>query len=69
MIKNLKKTKNKKLRACTVGANYGQKDTKDQKTSTATSEEPGAKTGCWEQKQGTEHAPCTQHHQTGGRNT
>ena len=29
---------------------------------TATSEEPGAKVGCWEQKQGTVHAPWTQHH-------
>ena len=23
----------------------------------------------WEQKQGTEHAPCTQHHQGGGQTT
>ena len=41
-------------------ANYGQKDTK---RPTATSEEPGAKIGCQEQKQGTVHALCTQHHQ------
>ena len=27
------------------------------------------KTGCWEQKQGTEHALCTQHHQRGGQTT
>ena len=38
-------------------------------TPTAISEEPGAKTGCREQKQGTAHAPCTQHHQRGGQNT
>ena len=36
---------------------------KDPKSPTVTSEEPGAKTGCREQKQGTAHAPCTQHHQ------
>ena len=35
----------------------------------ATSEEPRAKTGCWEQKQGTPYAPCTQHHQKGGQTT
>ena len=43
------------------------KETK--KTPTATFEEPGAKTGCWEQKQGTEHALCIQHHQRGEQNT
>ena len=34
---------------------------KDQKIPTTTSEEPGAKTRCWEQKQSTAHALCTQH--------
>ena len=34
-----------------------------------TSEEPGAETGCWEQKEGTAHGPCTQHHQRGGQAT
>ena len=42
---------------------------KKTKNPTATSEEQGAKTGCQEQKQGTAHAPCTQHHQRGGQNT
>ena len=53
---------------CTVGANSRQKIQKDQKIPTATSEEPGAKTGCQEQKQGTEHAPCNQHYLRGGQN-
>ena len=48
-----------------------QKDKKKKKTTTnnptATSEQPGAKTGCWEQKQGTAHASCPQHHQKGGK--
>ena len=35
----------------------------------ATSKEPGAKTACWEQKQGTERALCTHHDQRDGRNT
>ena len=39
----------------------------DQKNPNATYEEIGAKTGCWEQKQGTAHSPCTQHHQRGGQ--
>ena len=47
-----------------VHAQLGQildpKDSKRPKTPTATFEEPGAKTGCWEQKQGTAYAPCTQ---------
>ena len=35
----------------------------------ATFEEPGAKTGCrGEEKQDTEHAPCTQQEQRGGQN-
>ena len=29
----------------------------------------GDKTGCWEQKQSTVHAPCTKHHQSGGPTT
>ena len=45
------------------------KDTKRPKNPTATFEEPGAKTGSWEQKQSTAHAPCTQHHQRGGQIT
>ena len=40
-----------------------------QKTPMTTSEEPRAKTGCWEQKQGTLYAPCIQHHQKGGQTT
>ena len=40
-----------------------------QKTPMTTSEEPRAKTGCWEQKQGTLYAPCTQHHQKGRQTT
>ena len=39
---------------------------KKTKNPTATSEGPGAKTGCWEKNKGTVHAPCTQHHQSGG---
>ena len=40
------------------GENCGQKDNKKtKKIPTATSEEPGAKTGYWEKKQGTKHAP------------
>ena len=42
----------------TVSANE-QKTQKDQRTPTATSEEPGAKSGCQEQNQGTVHAPST----------
>ena len=38
-------------------ANSGPKDTKRQKLPTAIYEAPGAKIGCWEQKQGTVHAP------------
>ena len=34
---------------------------KDQKIPAATSEELGAKTGCWEQKQHIVHTSCTQH--------
>ena len=42
---------------------------KETKNPTATSEELGAKTGCWEQTQGTVHASCTQHHQRSGQST
>ena len=45
------------MRMQAVGANSGQKIQRDQKSPTATSEEPGAKTGCQEQKQGPECAP------------
>ena len=55
--------------SCAFGANYGHKIRKDQKSPTATIEELGAKTTCLEKKQGTAHAPCTQHHQRGGQNT
>ena len=41
---------------------------KKTKNPTVISEETGAKSGCWEQKQGTAHEPCTQHHQ-GDRQT
>ena len=44
------------------------KETENKKT-TATSEEPGAKARDQEQKQGIVHAPCTQHHLIGGQNT
>ena len=37
------------------------KKKKKKKNPNATFEEPGAKTGCQEQKQGTEHALCPQH--------
>ena len=39
------------------------------KNPTAAFEEPGAKAGGRERKQGTEHARCTQHHLRGGQNT
>lgn len=55
-------------RARAVGANSGQMIRKDQKNPTATFKEPGAKTGYYEQKQGTEHVRCTQYHQRGGQN-
>ena len=56
------------MTACSaVGANSGQKIQKDQKIPTTTSEELGAKTGCWEQKHHIEHAPCTQNHQRVGK--
>ena len=42
---------------------------KETKNPATTFEEPGAKAGGWEQKQGTAHAPCTQHHLRGGQTT
>ena len=45
------------------------KDTKRPKNLTVISEEPGIKTGCQVQKQGNEHALCTQCQQRGGQNT
>lgn len=47
-----------KITVCTV--RLGQ-DTKRSNNPAATSEEPGAKTGSWEQKQGIAHAPYTQY--------
>ena len=46
-------------------------DKKMQKTrnSVATSNEPGAKTGYGEQKQGTVHVHCTPHHNRSGQTT
>ena len=43
---------------CSWGKFWTQNIQKD-RSPTATSEEPGAKTGCWEQKQGTVHILCT----------
>ena len=45
------------------------KDTKRPKIPTASFEEPEEQERCWEQKQGTVHAPCTQHHLSGGQTT
>ena len=42
---------------------------KDQKNPTATSEEPEANNRVLGEKQGTAHAPCTQHHQRGEQST
>ena len=36
---------------------FGIKDTKRPKNPIATSKQPGANTGCWEQNQGIAHAP------------
>ena len=52
-----------------LGQILDSKDTKRPKNPTATFEEPGAKKGCQEQKQSTEHAPCTQHHLRDGQTT
>ena len=48
-----------KITACTRGWGkfWNQKIQRDQKNPTATFEGPGAKTGCWEQKQGTVQGP------------
>ena len=54
---------------CTWGKFWTQKYTKRPNNPVATFEEPGAKTGCWEWKQGTAHAPCTHHRLRGGQNT
>ena len=43
------------------------KKTNPQKTPAATFEEPRAKAGGWEQKQGNPHAPGTQHHLSRGK--
>ena len=53
-----------KIAACTLQSKgkLGTTRYKKTKNPTATSEEPGAKAGGWEQKQGTSHAPCTHHH-------
>ena len=65
--KKLYGTKNNCVHA-PVGQILDPKDTKRPKNPTATFEEPRANTGCWEQKQGLEHAPCTQHHLRDGQN-
>ena len=58
-----------KITVCTHswGKFWTQKIKKRPKNPTATLEEPGAKTGLWEQKQGTVHDPCTHHHLRGGQ--
>ena len=57
-----------KITACMRSqGKFWTKDTRRPKNPTAASEEPGVKTGCWEQKHGTEHAPCTPHHQRVGK--
>ena len=43
------------------------KNRKKTKNPTATSKKLGAKILCREQKQGTSHAPCTQHHKEVGK--
>ena len=55
----------KNQHAWEAGANPGPKGSKRQNP-TAISEEPGAKTEHWEQRDGTVHAPCTQHHKAVG---
>ena len=50
-----------------MGKSMDSKIKKNPKSPTATSEEPRAKTGCQEQKQGTAHAPCTQYHLRAGQ--
>jgi len=47
-----------KINACTEGwSKFWTKDTERPKNPTATFEKPGTEIECWEQKQGTEHAP------------
>ena len=60
----LYRTKNNCVRVW-LGQIMDPEDTKRPKHPTATFEEPGEKNkrGCLEQKQGTTHALCTQHHQ------
>ena len=47
------------------GRFWTQKIQRDQTTQLPTFEEPGAKTGCWEQKQSSECASCTKCHLSG----
>ena len=65
--KKLYGTKNNCVHA-QLGQILDPKRYKRPKNPTSTSEEPRAKTGCWEQKQGTEHAPGSQQHLRGGQN-
>ena len=44
-----------------IWGKFWTKDTKRPKNPVANFEEPGAKSGCGEQKQGAEQVPCTQH--------
>ena len=52
-----------------LGQIMDNKRQKDQKNPTATSEEPGEKARCWDQKLGALHVPWTQYHQRGGKTT
>ena len=54
-------------RSARLGQIMDNKIQRDQKSPTATSEEPEAKAGGWEQKLGVVHAPCTHHYQRDGR--
>ena len=54
---------------CACWGKFWTKDKKRPKNPTAPFEEPGAKAGGQEQKQGTAHAPCTKHHLRGEKNT
>ena len=65
-----------KINACiSCWGQFWAKDTKRPKKKkkkthpTATSELLGAETGCWEQKQGIVHSPCTHHQLRSGQNT
>ena len=59
-----------KITPCTLswGKFWIQKIQRDQKTQRPLLRSLEQKTGCQEQKQGTEHVPCTQQHQRGGQN-